>query len=513
MDLRPGQVGQGYLLISDPKPNSTVAVANLKCFDRITVHGIKAKSKGFQVSYTLEYDGLKKSYTLIQSYREKFEERQLEEVAKLVSLVPVTNYCLFTEEVRFDFPLHELDYKFFTDMSDATARDIFVNRIVERTGLIRDEYVPNPEDVQPDDAKPRAHVDLPETFSGTSLDFETDPSSCIVMTSGGKDSLLTYSLLREIGMRVYPCFFNESGRHWLVALKAYRYFSANIPETRKVWSNLDRLFTFIERNMKIVVPNFLRRSKELYPIRLFWFEHYAFSFLPVAGKYGIGNICFGNEFDDPSNLTFEFKGIKHYYATFDQSQEFEKYVSNWFEQRGINVKQWSPIRPVTGLVVERVLTRRYPEIFKLQMSCHSPILKGGSLAPCGKCSKCTGILLFLLANGIDAALIGYKRRHYLDLPRRILEGKYRLDESELEHSAYLANSIWGLNLPRGVAHPHVETMHFDPVSSHADAIPYCELRERIFDILEPYTLGYTILQNGEWVETTRETVLRLGGCS
>lgn len=490
-----------------------VTIANLKCFDRITVHGIKLKPRGFRVDYTLEYDGLKKSYTLIQSYREEFNEQQLKEVAKLVSLVPVVNYNLFTEEIRFDFPIHELDYKFFLDMSEATARDIFVNRIAKRTGLIRDEYVPDSKDVQPENAKPLVHVDLPETFNGTSLDFNTDSSTCIVMTSGGKDSLLTYSLLKEAGMKVYPCFFNESGRHWLVALKAYKYFSANIPETKKVWSNLDRLFTFIERNMKIVIPNFLRKSKEFYPIRLFWFEHYAFSFLPIAGKYGVGNICFGNEFDDPSNLTFEFNGIKHYYATFDQSQEFEKYVSNWFEQRGVHVKQWSPIRPVTGLIVERVLARRYPEIFRLQMSCHSPLVKNSSLVPCGKCFKCTGIIIFLLANGIEATLLGYEKKHYRDLARRILENKYRLDESELEHSLYLANNIWGLNLPRGVKHPHVEMMHFDPISSHVDAVPYCEVREKIFDILEPYTLGYVILQGGEWVETTREKVLRLGGCS
>lgn len=486
---------------------------SLKCFDRIVVGNVKVGRSGFSAVYTLEFDGVRKSYPLIQSYEEEVAVKGLEEVARLVSIVPAVNYTLFADEIRFEFPLHELDLKFFEDMADATARDIFVNRIVNRTGLIRDEYVPNPDDVEPEDAKPRAHVSVPETFSGTSIEHLGDPTSSVVMSSGGQDSLLSYGLLAELGLRTYPCFLNESGRHWLVALNAYRWFARNIPTTKRVWSNVDRLFTFIERNMKIVVPDFQRKSKEMYPVRLFWFELYAFSFLPIALKYGVGNVVFGNEFDDFTGYQLEFRGVRHYCAVYDQSQEFEKYMSRWFAERGFQLKQWSPIRPLTKLVVTRVLSRRYPHLFKLAMSCHSPLYKGGRLAPCGRCFKCTGVILFLLANGIDPALLGYERRSYADLPKRILEHRYRIGEAVLEHSAYLANSIWGLKLPRANPHPRMEMMLFDELSSHPDAIPYCELRERVFDILEKYTIGYARFDGREWVPTTREEVLKLGGCA
>lgn len=486
---------------------------NLKCFDRITVHSVKVKPRSIRATYTIEVDGLRKSYPLIQTYQEDIDVRGVEEIAHLLSIVPAVNYGLFADEINFRFPLHELDYRFFVDMSRVTAADIFVNRIVRRTGLVRDEYVPDPEEVGPGDAEPRAHVSVPETYSGSSLEFEADAGRCFVMVSGGKDSLLAYSLLSELGCEAYPCFFNESGRHWLVALTAYRHFEANVPGTKKVWSNLDRLFVFIERNMRIVVPNFQRKTKELYPIRLFWFEHYAFSFLPLMVKLGAGNICFGNEFDDMASIPLDFKGIRHYYAIYDQTQDFERYMTSWFAGRGLGIKQWSPIRHISGLVVERVLARRYPRMLSLQMSCHSPLPRGGTLVPCGRCFKCTGIILFALANGIDPSLLRYDGSTYADLADRIVKHRYRLDEHELEHSVYLANRAWGLDLPRGAPHPHVESIHIDHVNATPDSIPYRGLRERIFTLLERYTTGYTLFRDGEWVEISRDEALRMGGGS
>ena len=336
------------------------SVVNLKCFDRIVVRDVKVGKRGFSAVYTLEVEGVKKSYKLMHSYGEDVGVKGIEEIARLTSIVPAVNYALFADEIRFEFPLHEQDLRFFQHVADATARDIFVNRIVAKTGLIKEEFVPDPEGVTPEDAKPRAHVDVPETFSGTSIEYAGDPYSSIVMSSGGQDSLLTYGLLSEIGLSAYPVFLNEAGRHWLVALNAYRWFARNVAHTKRVWSNIDRLFTFIERSMRIVVPDFYRRSKEIYPIRLFWFEHYAFASLPLAAKYGVGNICFGNEFDDFTGYQLEYRGIRHYCAAYDQSQEFEKFMTRWFGERGLPVRQWSPIRPVTKLVVARVLSRRYP---------------------------------------------------------------------------------------------------------------------------------------------------------
>jgi hypothetical protein len=136
---------------------------------------VKVGARGFSAVYTLELEGVRKSYTLMHRYEEEVNVKGLEEVARLASIVPAVNYTLFADEIRFEFPLHELDLEFFETVADATARDIFVNRIVNRTGLIRDEYVPDPEEVGPEDAKPRAQVSVPETFTGTSIEHEGGP--------------------------------------------------------------------------------------------------------------------------------------------------------------------------------------------------------------------------------------------------------------------------------------------------------------------------------------------------
>jgi hypothetical protein len=49
-----------------------------------------------------------------------------------------------------------------------------------------------------------------------------------VLSSGGKDSLLSFGLLERNGpWTCTPSFVNESGRHWFTALNAYRHFRDN----------------------------------------------------------------------------------------------------------------------------------------------------------------------------------------------------------------------------------------------------------------------------------------------
>ena len=73
--------------------------------------------------------------------------------------------------------------------------------------------------------------------------WSSSPDRHAVLSSGGKDSLLTFGILREIGLETHPIYVNESGRHWFTALNAYRHFSLNVPNTARVWTNSDRLFS------------------------------------------------------------------------------------------------------------------------------------------------------------------------------------------------------------------------------------------------------------------------------
>ncbi|MFP3912873.1 MAG: hypothetical protein ACLFUT_12435, partial [Desulfobacteraceae bacterium] len=48
--------------------------------------------------------------------------------------------------------------------------------------------------------------------------LQTSRARHAVSSSGGKESLLTYGLLQELGIETHPLFVNESGRHWFTAL-------------------------------------------------------------------------------------------------------------------------------------------------------------------------------------------------------------------------------------------------------------------------------------------------------
>ncbi len=485
---------------------------NLKCFRRIEVKKPLVEDRRITAKYEVETDGGKKEFKLIHKYEEDIKTDLTIEFAKLMVAIPVVNYGLFSDEITLSYSIDEKDADFLREAMEITARDIFVNRIVIDTGFIREGYMLKPEEVTPENAKPRAKINFKKVKTNEERkNLKPNYNKCAVMTSGGKESLLTFAVLKEIGADIYPCFFNESGRHWFTALTAYRYFKRKIKETKRVWCNVDRLYNFMLRNMKIIISNFQRIKSDIYPIRLFFFEHFIFSFLPIIYKYRIGNILLGSEYDDPTGLSYELNGIRHYYGVYDQSQEFDKYMTSWFKEKGYNFLQWSAVRPISGLIVERVLSRRYPNFFKLQRSCHSTHVERGKIVPCGTCGKCAGIIIFLLANGVDPEEIGYKRKHInrvinkLDLMVR--ERKIRLDRSELEHSLYLISQRLKYELPYAVKHGHVEYLHFDPMNSHFDNIPFI-FREKIYRVLEGYTKGYAYFSNGEWKEIKREEALK-----
>jgi len=476
---------------------------DLKCFDRISIEPPVVERRRISAVYKVEGDGFSDEFKLINSYEEDLDGSLAEKFARLMVLMPSINYGLFSDEIRVNYGLTEEEIDFLKHNMKATAGDIFVNRIAKRTGFIREEYIPK--DFGPNDAEVRAKIYVKEVIRDP-VDLKLDYRKCAVMSSGGKESLLTFGILREIGCDTYACFFNESGRHWFTALTAYRYFRDRYP-TLRVWSNVDRFYMFMNRRMRIIVPKFERIKADIYPVHLFFFEHFIFSFLPLLYKRRVGNIVMGNEYDDPRGQSYEVNGIKHYNAVYDQTQEFDKYMTNWFRRSGFNFRQWSAVRPISGLIVERILFNRYPELFKLQRSCHRTHIEGGTIVPCGKCIKCNGIMTFLLANGIDPRLIGYKREDIEDLPRRIERGMVRLDRSELEHSSYLINERYGSKISVARRDETVEMMHFDSRNSHLDNIPE-EFREGIYRIFLQYTKGIVYLRGEEWVPIDLEEALR-----
>jgi hypothetical protein len=407
--------------------------------------------------------------------------------------MPVLNYGLFSKEIKLMFPVSNSDMSLLNDLLEIFSRDIFVNKLVrKRNPYILSQYLPLESEVTNENARPLAKI-IPSTIlEDAPISQGSDLNSCGVLSSGGKESLLTYGMLKEIGVEVHPLFVNESGGHWRTALTSYRQFVKNEPNTARVWTNVDRFYVFMLDHMRIIRPDHRKVWSDTYPIRLCIFPVYVFMLLPVFRRRKIGNLLIGSELDDPRVSPF-FKGIKHYFGVYDQTQEFDLRMEQWYMKRLPGMRQWSAVRPISGLIVERVLTRRYPQLARDQRSCHSCHFEKDKIVPCGKCSKCQGILLFLLANQVDPSIIEYREEDVTALPKRVAKGVLRLDEDEREHSLFLSK-LPGL---AGKEYSHIETLHLNKPTGDLELLP-ARFRDPLLKILAEYTKGFTKLEGNSW---------------
>jgi hypothetical protein len=471
---------------------------NLQCFRSIEIWEPSRQGKRVITRIFCEdMERKRHDFALCFRYDEPLGPEQLP-LMRMASVMPVLNYGLFAKEIRLGYPISEADISLLNDLLDVFSKDIFINKFVRRKNpYILPGFAPAESDVSEANARPLAKI-IPLSLVGdTPISEGFKENSCGVLSSGGKESLLTYAMLKEIGANVYPSYVNESGGHWRTALPAYRQFLENEPNTARVWTNVDRFYTFMLDHMRIIRLDHRKVWSDTYPIRLCIFPVYVFLLLPVYASKKIGNLLIGSELDDPRVPPY-FKGIKHYFGVYDQTQDFDLRMEEWYAKRMPGMRQWSAVRTVSGLIVERILAARYPDLARVQRSCHSCHFVMGKLVPCGKCSKCQGVLLFLLANGVDPSIMGYRQEDITGLPDRLAKGELRLDEDERDHSIFLAKLEPRLG---GKEHLHIETIHLNKPTSDLELVPE-RFRFPLIKILEKYTKGFTKLEKNSWIPMT-----------
>ena len=219
------------------------------------------------------------------------------------------------------------------------------------------------------------------------------------------------------------------------------------------------------------------------------------SFLPIFSKKKIGNLLIGSEFDDIRVKPF-YLGILHYFGVYDQHQDYDSLMNGWYSKRLKGLYQWSAVRNISGLIVERILTKRYPKLASLQRSCHSCHFENKEIIPCGVCSKCTGVLLFLLANKIDPKIMKFKDEDIKLFAKRVDPRNLRLDKDEKNHSFYLI----GIGDKSSGMKPidHVEKIHINQDSCDLELMPD-HLKKDVLKIIKQYTNGYCELKNENWI--------------
>jgi len=249
-------------------------------------------------------------------------------------------------------------------------------------------------------------------------------------------------------------------------------------------------------NLQFIRADHRKIRADTYPIRLCIFPFYVFSFLPIFSEKKIGNLLIGSEFDDPK-IKPVYKEIPHYFGVYDQHQDYDLLMNEWYHKRLQGLYQWSALRNISGLIVERILTKRYPELASLQRSCHSCHSYNGEIIPCGTCSKCMGVLLFLLANHDNPKIMNFKDEDVISFPNRVSSFNLRLDQDEKNHSFYLIGKKG--NIPEVKPIEHVEKIHLNNAVCDPYLIPE-HFREKLFKIFSNYSTGYCILKDDKWTE-------------
>ncbi len=459
-------------------------------FDSIRISKPTILENGIRGDITITSGGSAKTFRLIYTYSEPVAVD--ERIAGLILTMPVINFTYFVRELRLDFPVGAADLDLIRHFLKVNAREVFVNKICRRRyEFIRKEYIPAESDINSSNSDGMTEVIAPLSAQG-SYEVRGDKKNSAVLSSGGKESLLSYGMLKEIGERTFSFFFNESGGHWITAKTSYDYFSRNFRDVIKVWSNVDRFYKFMQRQVKILDQFAVTRWADTYPLQLFIFPVYIFALIPFLIKHSISSVFIGDEFDDPREMP-EFHGLKHYYGIFDQSLDFNRLMSEYFRSIGIDSVLTSAVYPISGNVVEKILLQRYPELFSLQRSCHSCHYENGKIVPCGRCSKCLGIQMFIKAAGGNPTAIGYESISTEELHRRVLSERMRLDSDEL---SFMKSKLFDNNEPEV---SHVTGMHILPGEKNPGELMPDYVRDKIVEILSKYTSGNFSLINGEWV--------------
>jgi creatinine amidohydrolase/Fe(II)-dependent formamide hydrolase-like protein len=483
------------------------ALAPLLVFDRLEVGPVHLEPRRLKVPYRLFAGGKEETTDFVYVYEEDVfdpEDPASINLASVMAAQLAINYGLFCREIVFHGRYEGIDRRFIMDMAQNTAREIYVKKILEPNPFLVGDAKGLPAVKAP--SYMQATLDFRETAaegSGTGWQFmPTKRDCCAILSSGGKDSLLSFGLMNEIGSEVHPIFVNESGRHWFTALNAYRHFRQSYPHTARVWVNSDRVFAWFLRRFPFIRQDFANVRSDEYPIRLWTVALFIFGALPLVLKRGIGRLLIGDEFDTTERSSF--KGITHYNGLYDQSRYFDNVLSRYYFRKGWYVAQFSVVRSLSEMLIEKILVERYPALQQHQLSCHATHAEGKRVKPCGKCEKCRRIVGMLAALGADATKCGYTKDRIesclLDLSHKRVHQEaagashmmYMLEEKGLLPASHNQKNVFG-------PHPEVMRLRFEPKRSPIDAIPI-DLRKKLYPMYLEHADGAVRREGRAWIE-------------
>jgi creatinine amidohydrolase/Fe(II)-dependent formamide hydrolase-like protein len=475
---------------------------SLRVIDKLKIGPVLLEKNRLVAPYRLYTNKKVDKISLIYKYEEKvFQPANLSDqnLANIIAAQVAMNYGLFCREIIFYGSFDQQDKRFIKEMMENTSREIYVKKFLEPNLFLKDNVKNLPAQKQPQFTNAIVNFVSTNTTKKVSWDlWHTYSEKHAILSSGGKDSLLTYGLLDEIGKETHPIFINESGRHWYTALNAYRYFKMDISNTARVWTNSDRVFNWMLRHLPFIREDYSKIRSDEYPIRLWTVAVFLFGALPILKKRGIGRLLIGDEYD--TTLRKNFKGISHYDGLYDQSRYFDNAISRYFMSKGWSIAQFSILRSLSELLIIKILSERYPSLQKHQVSCHATHISGNRVLPCGKCEKCRRIIGMLTAIEKDPINCGYRTEQIQECLKMLPNERIHQESAGYEQILYMLKEKGILDLITVFKErTEILKVRIDPQKSPFETIPL-DLREPLFNIFLKHTKGVVSKSFNKWVE-------------
>ena len=478
-------------------------LAALRVIDRLEVGPVAVERRRIVAPYRVIRDGVEDRVDLIYRYEEDvFDpgEEASRNLACMIAAQVALNYGLFCDSIVLHGPFDETDRRFVRDMIENTSREIYVKKLLEANPFLVGDAVPFVKKQRYTAASVHFTDSAPVQDGAKWQLWPTDRNRHAILSSGGKDSLLSFGLLDELGYEVHPIFVNESGRHWFTALNAYRHFKTSVPNTCRVWTNADRVFAWMLRLLPFIRRDFASIRSDEYPIRLWTVAVFLFGVLPLVRMRGIGRVIIGDEYD--TTVRAVHRGISHYSGLYDQSRYFDNALSRYYLRKGMGIAQFSIVRPLSELLIEKILVERYPALQRHQVSCHATHVEGERVHPCGRCEKCRRIVGMLRAIGADPARCGYTREQIDRCMRDLVDQGIHQESAGFEHLIFMLAVNGMIDVPplrrRTLGErPEILKLRFDSVRSPIDSIPV-DLRIPLYRILLEHAAGAVKRVGRQW---------------
>ena len=493
---------KSYLSIDECKE-----LSGLLAFDTLEVGPVVLKKNSLTVPYAVINKNKKESTELIYSFEEDVFNPANESHINLAGMIGAQvalNYGLFCNKITFIGLFDNIDRIALRDWAENTAKEIYVKKILEPNPFLTEEFKNIP--AVKLKSYLRAKLDFRENDQEpvkTKWEYwNTDKQKHCILSSGGKDSLLTYGLINELGFETYPYFINESGRHWFTAINAYKYFKSNVKGTGRVWTNSDRVFSWMLKFLPFIKKNYSSIRADIYPIRLWTVAVFLFGVLPLMRKHGIGRLLIGDEYDTSTKVNY--KGIQHFDGLYDQSRYFDDQMSRYFMRKGWAISQFSVLRQLSEMLIETILAKRYPHLLKNQVSCHASHKEGERVKPCGKCEKCRRIVGMLTAIDVDPKICGYTDEQIKKCLIGLSRQSVHQEAAGSQHLLFLLREKNLLDFDKNKSakvkeHPEILKVRFDQERSPMAGIPQ-ELRKPLYKIFMEHSKGAARKVSRNWID-------------